>query len=777
MIRTFVRKPEFGHAVFSILLFLVLGVWYSLIVPPFETPDEPFHFAFARHIAQGNWLPVQEPDAGQPWSHEGSQAPLYYILTGLLTTTIDQSDYEQINKRNPRANMGSPLTPGNKNYMLYSGADRPLKGSVLALHIGRWFSLLLGASTLWFTWKTARLAFPGFPSLQRAALLFGAVIPQFVFISASFSNDSAVTVAATVSVYLLALIVHRQTQNQHVSAWCWLVLGVLLALAALSKISGLGLYLLTAIAAWSIAIRTRDWLLPWRILPQILIPFLLIAGWWYWRNHTLYGDWLGSNLLLEINGLRTERATWLEQWNEFRGLRHSFWGLFGWFNLALPLWCYTIFDALTLLGLLGIFGHVLRLLAGRSLEGLNVPVLLLLGSWALIPLALIFYWAQNATSSQGRLLFPSLSALVILLVVGLHFWLNLLSAAGVGETVRRALTGLLAAFPLACALFGVAFIIPEAYYAPPPLEELPPGIRDAEITYGDADFGQTQFVLLGMDIARDRVYPGQDIPLTLYLRALEKPNADYQIFIQLLDQNDEQIANVTTHPGWGRNPTSLWEPQAIYADHYRLKVNEPIASESPLLARVYVGFIDPKTDKKARLPLLARNARGEAVTPIPAAVTLLPNSPPELTTRAPTTKLKQASVFGDVIALTGYAAPASLTTDDERFTVQSTWESLGAPSTDYVAYVHLLNREGERVAGYDQPPAGRRFPTRYWRPGDSILTEFEITLPRDLSRGTYQLWIGMYEEASHGGTRLPISAPGQLATQHNQLLLRQISIE
>ena len=45
--------------VLLIALFVGIGLAYSLVVPPFETPDEPFHYAFARHIAQGNGLPVQ----------------------------------------------------------------------------------------------------------------------------------------------------------------------------------------------------------------------------------------------------------------------------------------------------------------------------------------------------------------------------------------------------------------------------------------------------------------------------------------------------------------------------------------------------------------------------------------------------------------------------------------------------------------------------------------------------------------------------------------------
>jgi hypothetical protein len=140
-----------------IALFLLLGFAYSLVVPAFETPDEPFHYGFARHIAEGNGLPVQSAEETGPWAQEGSQAPLYYLLTGWMTRPIDQDDFEQVAVRNPRANIGDPLDPGNKNFMLYSGRQGPLVRSNLALHIGRWFSLLLGAITLLCVYLTTEL--------------------------------------------------------------------------------------------------------------------------------------------------------------------------------------------------------------------------------------------------------------------------------------------------------------------------------------------------------------------------------------------------------------------------------------------------------------------------------------------------------------------------------------------------------------------------------------------------------------------------------------------
>ncbi len=403
-------------------LFVAMGFWYSLAVPPYETPDELYHYPFVRHLAQGNPLPVQGAEATGPWNQEGSQAPLYYWIVGRLTAGIDQGDFEQLAIKNPRANMGDPLYPGNKNRMLYSAVSQPLVGSNLALHIARWVSLFLGAVTLWAVAQTARLVM-----LRRYALLpplILAVIPQFIFISASCSNDSLViTASALVLWWLTRLLI--AADRRRVQLGEWILLGVLLGIAALSKLQGLGLYPLAAGVGLAIAYRRRDWRVPLVAVLPVALPALLIAGWWYWRNFTLYGDWSGLGHLMTLNGRRTEPLEWDEWWLEFRGLRYSFWGLFGWFNILLPEWIYRLLDGVSVVALLGLilapFVNRKRVIAAEWRRGRGLLI-----AWVLLSFALVLYWVSQATGSQGRLFFPAIGATVILLVIGLEGWLRYL---------------------------------------------------------------------------------------------------------------------------------------------------------------------------------------------------------------------------------------------------------------------------------------------------------------------------------------------------------------
>lgn len=752
-----------------IALFLILGVWYSLTVPPFETPDEVHHYAFARNIAQGRGLPVQTPEGSGPWAHEGSQPPLYYLLAGGLTAAIDQSDFDALSVVNPRANIGDPLFPGNKNYMLHSGGPHPLQGANLALHVGRWLSLILGAITLWLVYRIGLLAMPRWPLGALLALALAASIPQFIFISASFTNDNAIIVTSTAVIYWLARLLVREREKP-VQAWEWLVLGLLLGLAALSKLPGLGLFGLAGLAVLFMAWRRRNWRMPFTALLLTLVPTLAIAGWWYWRNQALYGSWLGVNELLAANGLRQEPLTWGSAKGEFRGLRYSFWGLFGWFNILLPGWVYPLMDALSLIALAGLAVGFVRGWPRPAAAFWNDPatwVRALLALWAAMILGLIAYWATFATSSQGRLLFPAISAFAILMVLGLAAWTRWLPAR-IGGLVLAALPLLLAG----CSLYTVAVTIPDAYRAPAPVVAIPAGATAVDLRFEAA----APIRLHAVTLPDKRFRPGERVPVTLYLSTDAPLDQDYQLFIQLLDDQGRAIGNVTTHPGWGRNPTSLWTPGAIYGDEYDVLIDQPIDNRSPLLATVYVGFIDPATEaSRERLPLPAFDAAGERVTPFVGHVVVEPSPPLEFGEL----NLEASAVrFGDVIELGGYSYPPVAEVEaSEPFTVTLFWNAIGQPATDYTTFVHLRDPAGETVASYDQAPAGERFPTRYWRASDRIVSEFPLSLPSPLEPGAYELWVGLYESASQGDVRLPVTDDGGLRSGDGEVMVGEIVVE
>lgn len=292
---------------------------------------------------------------------------------------------------------------------------------------------------------------------------------------------------------------------------------------------------------------------------------------------------------------------------------------------------------------------------------------------------------------------------------------------------------------------------------------LPATAIPVDAIYGTDD----QLQLLGFDLPDQRYTVGDVVPITLYLKSDKPVGADYQLFIQLLDENRVEVANLTSHPGWGRNPTSLWQPGAIYADPYPLQITGSVAEWAPLLAQLYIGFVDPRTETSGRFPIPAQTSTGAALDPpFLGQVAIRPREPATLANAEPV-----GATFGGVIGLDGYTVSSGEPLRaGQPLTITVQWDAVGTPATDYTAFVHL-RQEGTTVAGFDQAPAGQRFPTQYWRAGDRILDQVPLALPAELAAGEYEVWVGLYETASQGTLRLPITSPGGLGTGDGEVLI------
>ena len=168
-------------------------------------------------------------------------------------------------------------------------------------------------------------------------------------------------------------------------------------------------------------------------------------------------------------------------WLEFRGLRYSFWGLFGWFNILLPGWFYALADGIALLAAAGAAVGTYfswRALRPAWLRQDATRVRLLLLAWIGLSALLLLYWMNRATGSQGRLIFPALSAMAVWIVVGLDFWLRPLRMPW-----HAAAWAVFPALLLGATLYSVAFAIPAAYAAPRTVVAVPPGATPVDITY------------------------------------------------------------------------------------------------------------------------------------------------------------------------------------------------------------------------------------------------------------------------------------------------------
>ena len=242
--------------------------------------------------------------------------------------------------------------------------------------------------TVYAVYRTLQILLGEGKALLAAA--FVACIPQFLFISAAASNDNAINAAAGLVIWWLAAAVARQkakgqgksgrasnpldrtttrSPNRPVilSPGHLVILGLLLGVALLAKLSSLALVGLAGLVilwlAWGS--RGNGRARSWRLLADAAfwtaLPALLIAGWWYWRNWRLYGDWLAWNVWEANILLRVIPADWRMIAGELGSLERSFWGLFGWLNLPYPEWVYATFRGVEILLAVGLLAGILRI--------------------------------------------------------------------------------------------------------------------------------------------------------------------------------------------------------------------------------------------------------------------------------------------------------------------------------------------------------------------------------------------------------------------------------
>ncbi|MCP4418646.1 MAG: glycosyltransferase family 39 protein, partial [Chloroflexi bacterium] len=318
-------------------LFILLGVSYALITPVFEASDELWHYPMIRHLADGNPLPVQVFDPAQagPWKQEASQPPLYYYLGAALTFWIDASDMETIRWENPHVDNGILTSDGNINLTIHNPDWSPWQGMLLAVRIVRLFSVLLGTATVYLTYLIGKELVPKRPEIALGAAALNAFTPMFLFISGAVNNDNlAIPLASLALLIMIRVVSGRYSVTDY---WKnWLLIGTVIGLAILTKEGTFGLLPLalgTIFIAywkrWDAALR-RDgtalhgdgfWREIFRTVGQtavsfliLLLPVILIAGWWYWRNIVLYGDFLGWNAFIAVLGQRAHPASLAQLW-------------------------------------------------------------------------------------------------------------------------------------------------------------------------------------------------------------------------------------------------------------------------------------------------------------------------------------------------------------------------------------------------------------------------------------------------------------------------------
>lgn len=720
---------EYRALALVLTAFLVLGIVYGTVTPLFETPDEIQHYFHIKHISDGKGLPVLKPRGEALYEQEGGQPSLYYLFGAAATFWINTDDAEDLLEYNPHVNLGVPSRHGNKNVLLHTSRESfPYTGTALAVHVLRCLSLIFGALTVLATYLMSWEVFRGTKAVALGAAVLIAFNPQFIFTSAAVNNDGLLTALCSMALLSGVLVVTRGPSLRR-----YLALGATVGLAAVTKLTGLGLLAVVVVLLIIVAQRysPRE-AVKGAVIVALLV--LLLAGWWYVRNWLLYQELTGMGRFFQALGATSDRNLTLAMLiEELEGFRLSYWAVFGWFNVLADPWVYRLFDVLIVLCVVGIPLALARGL--KKPRTVSLPSLALMLTWMAVVAAGYVRYNQLIDAATGRLVFPAICCVSALLAWGL-----------VQLPPRRHSASFV--YGVAAVMTVIALSAPFLYiattYARPPvlsreaIESIPNRI---DVTYGEG------MRLQGYELEGDEFRPGEFVYVTLYWQDLAQMERDYSVSLFLLTPSGDLLGQEDSYPGLGSYPTSDWKPGDTVSDRTWVRVR-------PRAKVPTIGWLGVSVYYLPTMEYLPATQGGQAVEQVfLQPVKVGPWEPHDY-------EMSHQVSFnlGNQIDLVGFDLELREARPGDTLPLTLYWRAQSSTEEDYTVFTHLVDAQGQIWAQDDDYPVRGDYPTSFWEVGDVVQDAYELVLASEVPAGEYEVEVGLYLAST--GTRLPVLDEG-----------------
>jgi hypothetical protein len=380
--------------------FVALALAVAVLTPPWEANDEPDHVRNVQSLVEGRMYQIGD-------GFESHQAPLYYVaLAGWqLALGIEPRVPSLVSRESSALGRFRHDTSND-------GADQRLVTSLRLPGIG------FGVLTLLLTAATARLVSrdPWTPVVAAAVV---AGVPKFVFLSGVVNNDNLATLAGALTTFAALHLLLRPPASDRERLIACGVVGICVGATLLSKATA-GTIVLPALVA-VVAIARRAGRMAAHVA-ALAVGALLVAGQWLVYNVLTYGDPLGLGAqtaylrsvipALFVEGGHLDRMLVAVP----RGAWKSFWYVSGWNQFSWPEWAYFPFWG-------GIAVALVRWLQpGDTATRVPRRALVLLGAAALAGISTVLIVGAFTTQEQARIGFIGLSAIAVLVALGLERW-------------------------------------------------------------------------------------------------------------------------------------------------------------------------------------------------------------------------------------------------------------------------------------------------------------------------------------------------------------------
>lgn len=505
--------PEPGRRAIArdlgLLFVLAFGVrlLWVVLVPPWQAPDEPDHYSYVTQLVEQGRVPQTTAPGYPAYSAEVTTSweySLFGVISSLgrseppqLAALPVQFDYAaarayeapRAERRSGGAGRANPHPPlyyliGAVPYALFR--DAPVLTRLFAV---RGASAALGALSAVFAYLLA----VELRRSRRWGWALGcamALLPMYVFITATVNNDVGMDAAAAALIWLTVRVWKRRELSPRLA----LAVGVAAGSALLMKVTVYPIVLIAGIVvlaktiqAWhasrqhavryatalgAFAATTAAFYLPWLLLQyrytnQIKIITIPLAPLFRWLAGATIAAAAEPTNAPAAALAQIKFSLWQYlQYEQGRGWPYfsnvfirSFWGIFGWLDVPLAPGVYT---AITIVVLIGIAGALLQLaLQHQWRRSIRLLIGIILTQVVFL-FVVIDWYASYANSGQefglqGRYFFPALAPALYLLLSG---WEYLCGENGVAlrlAPLAMALLQVIAVGTMIARYYGVVF--------------------------------------------------------------------------------------------------------------------------------------------------------------------------------------------------------------------------------------------------------------------------------------------------------------------------------
>ncbi len=209
-----------GFLIGLFALTLVRGILYSVIIPPWQAPDEPGHVEYAALLAEKRRYLNREdssPALQQQILSSMEEFDFWRQLGGEEPQTMPQSFPQD----SSMVLSGTQLGDESPLYYLIPALVFILAGireTLLQLYILRWFSVVLGSATVAVSYLVAAELFPDDRFMRTAVPAFVLFLPMLAYMGSAANSDALAILVSSLFFWQLVILFKRGADWRSVSA-------------------------------------------------------------------------------------------------------------------------------------------------------------------------------------------------------------------------------------------------------------------------------------------------------------------------------------------------------------------------------------------------------------------------------------------------------------------------------------------------------------------------------------------------------------------------------